>query len=782
MGTMLDPDTFAAAAHANMAAHLVGPFAAGAIDTVLAIDANGRIDVPVAGREPVLLIAPAVPLGDRVLIVEAVSDPDGARVPILPPLRFDPYTEAGACLPLHVPAVDADTRLAAPFSVALTLHWRTRDDEAIAGAPAVAADLLQARLLEGVMGKLIYALSAEKLRLRRQLREILAMRALGAARWDALDRIGADLGVPRFADRLRYDAATKEVVAVTREQDGKPVSEPDAQYRRRLALYYRMSMPTPANALALLNGSAPGDTGPIAALGAAPRLTLEEHDNPFAIAIHVVAAPGNEQARQRFFDFVGRNFLVWPAQFAANDPHAARLLSSAQRNAQDDLRAQLRAGFRWSQNHAIAPALATALARLARVRTMLGVATKLEVKRAFSPASGSRYELGHGVDLVQIPAAELDAMHQKLRNPATLAALDASARALVDGVVSRSAADDPLGRWLLESCGVRTVHRLDASIVYLSSLPTDGLVVVPSDVQPNDGAIALEAHYHAEGDPGANAVLESALRLSLATWTGEGGEAWTRLAPGPLRAAWQSGAAQPDAARRIFAAAGLAAPAALTEIATALDRVPGELIEGIKLGPVLSARITAGDPAAAQALRRIAALLTENHASALLPFASGPDNYTIVVGAIGLPLVGINLSDRRATGFRWYAVPIDGDPGEVAPVGARTRFRPAATTLSAVVALGYVRRGATDPYEFRAELPKDAMLNLAQYEFLMNALARLCPLGVQANTYDIRQRHVDLDGNGRAEPLASALARTYRKFHRPHRRGESAVGAMPASN
>jgi hypothetical protein len=88
-----------------------------------------------------------------------------------------------------------------------------------------------------------------------------------------------------------------------------------------------------------------------------------------------------------------------------------------------------------------------------------------------------------------------------------------------------------------------------------------------------------------------------------------------------------------------------------------------------------------------------------------------------------------------------------------------------------VVALSYVRTGLTDPYEFRVELPDGATLTLAQYERLMNALARVCPVGVEINTYAIRRDHVDLDGDGTAEPLRPAVARTFRTFRQRRQRG-----------
>jgi len=57
----------------------------------------------------------------------------------------------------------------------------------------------------------------------------------------------------------------------------------------------------------------------------------------------------------------------------------------------------------------------------------------------------------------------------------------------------------------------------------------------------------------------------------------------------------------------------------------------------------------------------------------------------------------------------------------------------------------------------------------------MNLLNQAHPIGVEVNTFSIRQRHVDLDGDGVAEPLPPAIARTFRQFRRRRHRGEVGV-------
>ncbi len=147
----------------------------------------------------------------------------------------------------------------------------------------------------------------------------------------------------------------------------------------------------------------------------------------------------------------------------------------------------------------------------------------------------------------------------------------------------------------------------------------------------------------------------------------------------------------------------------------------------------------------------------------------------LVVSVIGLPEAGINLSERRATGFRWYVVPIQGPGGEVQPVGSRSAFVVRAQGLAALVAIGYARRGNVDPYEYRVDLPDGTLLTVQQYEFLMNVLDHTYPMGVEVNTFDIRHHHVDLDGDGVADPLPPTISRTYRQFVRLRQRGEVGV-------
>src|SRR5262249_3515264 len=156
----------------------------------------------------------------------------------------------------------------------------------------------------------------------------------------------------------------------------------------------------------------------------------------------------------------------------------------------------------------------------------------------------------------------------------------------------------------------------------------------------------------------------------------------------------------------------------------------------------LTARILAGDPVAADQLHKLADALESGGVVSVLPLVSGAAEILIVVSVVGLPEAGINLSDRRSAGFRWYVVVLGGQGGEVKVTGSRTFFIPSTPGLYAVVAIGYARHGLNDPYEYKLDLPDGALLSLLQYEFLMNSLERAYPIGVGINTFALRKEHI----------------------------------------
>jgi len=501
-----DPDLVGSASHLHMVRHLTAPFAGGAADNPVPV-AGAKATVAWEAREPLLVVAPRSPLDTDSLVLTARVD--GAQAD-LPAVTFAPYTEAGAFLSLYRPAVAQATGRAQPFALALTLARVGPEGISTPIAANDVGDAVELRLLEGVLGRVLYVLGAEKQRLRRQGRELAAMRLLARAGGDALDRLGADVGVPRFSDLIEWDAASAQIVTRRRtEPDGV---ENDREYRRRLALYRRFLVPTPRRVNELLNGDADPaapNTGPLHELDAAlaARFAVTEDFNPFAVAVHLVST-GSDRTRTNFLEYVRREHLVWPKNSAAgNDAHADRLLPRVVRERQDALRARLRGDFNFtgdaSTDPALAPLLADTLDRVAKVRTALGSQARWRIVRAQKSDGGSRYELGFGVDL-QIPT-DFDRLAQRLQDRGRQPNRDPEVEAILSSMTPRPSADDPDGRWFLEPCGLRTVQRVDAKTVYVSHLPVFGLVVDgPANVSVPGWATLVPGSF---GGPTGNDLL-----------------------------------------------------------------------------------------------------------------------------------------------------------------------------------------------------------------------------------------------------------------------------------
>lgn len=733
----------------NLLDQLEGPYPGTIRRIEVPVDSTGASTVDWTTRHPLLIAVLRKDLAEETVTVTVTVDNEDPVV-----AEFAPWTENGASVPVYAPDTSAQP-LVPPFDVTVAVS---------VGNPS---ELVELAVIEGNLGRLLYLAGHEKVRLRRLAREVQAYRTLGQARRDALDRIGADVGVARFDDELVWDATKKEVYA-RRLPAG--VRESDVDYTRRLALYRPFLQPAPAAVGELLSGPLFDD------VAGGAQLTISERDDKFAVAIHLLAV-GGVQHRDNFIALLRQDRLILPAAAPANDTvHHARRLPGKRIQAIDDLRERLRRSFAFAAGHAIAPPLANALDRAGRVCRAVGVFTVWSVLRAQDATAGSRYQLGLGIDLVPPTPAQVADVRTRLLDPNRTPSTDVTAEALIAQALTGtvpSPADDPELAWLWRLCGLQTVHRVNSSTLYLSHLPTGGLAITGPATAAVGTLQQLEAHFHAPGDPGSNALLLAGLTTAATAWTDSGEAAWTTLTDAAAHARWATVPVRPLAQpiHQALAAAGLSSVVDPASVVSALNKLPDELVETIELDAALSNAVVAGQPAAADRLAKLVGFLRANYLAAVLPLVDGGNKVLLVVSVIGLPQAGLNLSERRATGFRWYLVPLGGAAGQIKAVGSVTAVNPTYTGLLAIVALSYLRTGLTDPYEFRAELPDGAVLTLPQYERLMNTLRRVFPLGVEVNTFKIRHEHVDLDGDGVAEPLLPAVARTFRTYQRRQQRG-----------
>ncbi|MBE9111417.1 hypothetical protein IQ273_18595 [Nodosilinea sp. LEGE 07298] len=827
MTLTLDPDLWRSASHRNQIQHLTAPFAAGAANTPVAISNAGVIDVITFPREllrePLLIISLKRAINSQRLRVSARLSGSSRDEPAL---EFVPFSELGATLPLYRPPVDLDTQTAYGFRLTLSLTEFANSQD-LTGTVVPRNNIgqyLEAYLLQGLMGRMLYLMGAEKQRIRRQGREIVAMRSLDLARDNALDRKGSDLGVPRFIDNLRFREPQQEEAAAIfgsftfgslpfgEGRRGEIITElrrePDDEYRRRLAIYYPFLQPNYRSTLNALNG--PGlETGPnqglLSQLGVDQRFNINEESNKLAIAIHLVAV-GDITLRTRFLDYIRNTYLILPNQNATtNAVHLNRPLPQIKKQQIENLRTRLSTAFDFGANAAIAPALATALDLVGRCRQALGITTPWQVFRTQDSQTqdnggSSRYELGLGIEVPLPTDAELESLRQRaneyaddpFRPPAENEAENEIER-LIQAMSSQPPSDDPEGRWLLEPCGIQTAHRTRDGLLYLSHLPTFGMEITGEAVGAVGTPMDLSARYNAPGDPASAFVNTTGLLSALSDWTKAGKDPWTVLSDEEASEARSRAEVPGFGVRQVLEAVGLSSSSTDADLATVIARlnqapgdggIPSDLFETIRLPNGLANSILDAPESEQESLKTLVQLLRQNDISSVLPLVTDA-GVLLVVGVVSLPGVGVNIAERRSAGFRWYVMPISPSEKErkdnktpvdvIGTTGNRTQLTPASSGLLAVVAVGYARRGLADPYQFQVQLPENAVLTLQQYEYLMNLLEHLHPLGIEVDTFAIRQSHVDINGDGNPEPLQTNVSKTYRQFQRSRYRGKDST-------
>jgi hypothetical protein len=585
---------------------------------------------------------------------------------------------------------------------------------------------------------------SEKQRLRRQARELRAMRALHYARADALDRIGADLGAPRLSDALSWDAGTKQI-ATTPLPGGR---EDDAAYRARLRILRGVRLPAPAWIDAAVNGpgtSTDPGAGWLADLGFASRLTVDETLNPLLVAFRVVSS-GRPKGRAELLDAIRRTHLVWPAGSAAGSAaHAGRMLPPAAVAQVNAARAAL-AALNLPADQPVAAPLAFALQRLTALQGRLGAQPFQTVLAGQHDDGGSRYELGLGARLAAPAAGDL-------------AAAVAAATALGDPAVAPAAvADDPIGAWLLRACGLRTAQPLADGSIYVSTLASGGLVV---DITPSPDA-APPLTVTARLETPSDAAHDQPFQGVISALAPDG------LAPVGTPAPLITGI-QPTANNVAMSAAlttlDLPQVVSVADLQARLGEVAERDYVVFDLGPAATGEVTA-DPSK---LAELVSHGARGGASSMLPLLTAAGTLALVFGVVDLPLAGNNLAAQHTIAYRWQVRGLVGHQVGVQPKrGPAVTIGTAGLGISLITCLTYVRTGSNDPYQWRPTLPDDALLNLAQYEHLMNIVEVATPLGVRADTWAIRRRHVDVDGSGTPTPLSPSAARTYHRYRPMH--------------
>lgn len=656
---------------------------------------------------------------------------------------FATWTEAASQVPVHAPACDAEGTAAA-FAGKVAVARVTPDGARTALAAADVSGAVALDLVQGLLGRVMAVATSEKPRLRRQAQELRSMRRLRFARDSVLDRYGDDLGAPRLADMLTWDAATGQL-------DTSPLPggrETDESYRPRLRVLRTPRLLTPTWLDAQVNGftdSGLDRPGWMSDVGFGGRVTADETSNPLYVAFRVLA-PGRGEGRAMLLDAVRRTHLVWRSGQPGDDIHKARMLPPATTQSITGARAALTT-LAAPADEPVALPLALALERLLALQDRLGATPFTKMLVGQRDDGGSRYELGHGAQLAAPVAAEL------------AKAVDQAQVAQDPAIVAQPVADDPVGAWLLRAAGMRTAHALSDGTVFVSALTTGSLVVDltpdPDSATPLQLSARLESATDSDHEEPLQAVVTTLAASPLA------------LAPVGDTATLLAGVKpSADDAALLAALRSLDLPEVLdvADLQSRMAAIDPRQYVVADLGGETGA--VTGDPS------RLAELLGELAAagvSSALPLLTASDTLALALGVVDLPVAGNNLASQHTIAYRWHVRGLAGDPATLdLGRGPKVTVVDGGRGLGIAVCTAYVRTGGNDPYQWTPTLPDGSLLTLRQYEHLMNVVELVTPLGVRADTWAIRRRHVDVDGSGAPTPLAPSAARTYHRY-RPFR-------------
>ncbi|TMV00041.1 hypothetical protein [Streptomyces sp. DASNCL29] len=743
-------------------------YAAGARQRTVSL-ARGEFTVSGPFYEPVLLMRLRTPLADQAVVVRCTAGGDRE----LPPVVFAPYSGMGTLLLAFRPqpaagqgeAGGAGSRLKVAARVHLVdaPHCHTGIPPAAVLGPELAEDrageLVEGVLLEGLLARLAFLATMEKQRMIRQAREIMACRHVELAFSGALDALGRDLGIYRLH------------------------GEDDAHYRSRLMMFTSWRLPTPAVVQQALNGPGP-DGAPNAGLpsrvGITARFRVVEQQDPLALSTRLVDIGAEGAAkRARFHDVLRTTYLL------DLDAAVPESMPTGQRLQLEDIREVLtspqvtRPDGPTVVRH-LAPSLAAGLARLVRLMRALGDTGGVVLRRAHVEEPDPLHELGFGATLDRFGEERLAAMASAVPQLATgTTDLAALARMLLP----RPFSQDPVGRWLVEPCDLRTVHPLASGGLFVSSLPLSGLTIDgPSRMAPGDTAV-FQARHSADASWGGLHVLAAeAVRRAMERFPGQG----LGPAPSPL-----TGAALDTAVHGVAEQEGVAPPEELTPLLTAdllaargadfAREVLGIVVlDQLVAYPLTSAQLTAfggGDALREAVGARVAALLESGFYSVRGVWDGVRDQLLLLAAVCLLPGRPPKQGEVPSAEFRWFTTEVPAPPPSselhteaacplslVNTTGGRIEVGAAHDGLALMVCLGHARRGLADPYQVRVELSEGALLNRDQYGYVMNVLETLCPLGIDINTAELRRSHLDFDD--KTDLLAQDAARTYHRYRR----------------
>lgn len=739
------------------------PYAAGMAANPLAL-IDDTFTVVGPRREPALLVRLKRALADESVVVKLTVGTDEQ-----PPVVFAPFSAEGTQLPGFVPKLPPGEDGTGTFSATVELHIITGDGRN-AARPTItndalsneeAADLIEGVVLEGRLARLLYLGTLEKQRCIRVAREINAMRYLTLNQQCGLDDRGRDLGVPRLTS----------------------IDETDEQYRARLAIYNKWRLGSPDGFADALNG--PGaDTDPNQGLpsliGVNERFRIVERINDLSIATKLVSVgPDGTAELEKFHDILKAQRLV---DLQTPTP---KTMPEQRRAQYESIRETLNNELTRTPsptNRYLAPLNALTLDRTVRLLRFLGHDNKIILKRSYDPDGGSRYELGLGVDIQPLTQNQLEKLAESVGNVNAENAIG-DIGLLARSLMPRSAKDDPLGRWIFEPCGFRTVHLLDADTLHLAPLPTQGQWIDgPSKLSISAQQITYEARYHASGaSTGIHERAQAALNATKAAFEADGlGEVPPHLPPSKLNDALQAltdAANQPALPQTLqsSADAGLITIDAKTYARQLTSVFNLDQIVGFTLSKSALDGIGTENKLRDGLIKRIDSLQKAGFYSARGIWDATNNQLLLLASVSQLPGATFKIGEPPPATFYWYETrlprPIMGmdDPLQfMQRRGGKATVRTGRMGLALLVCIGYARRGFADPFEIRIELPDEALLNMDQYGYLMNLLEAIYPIGIEINTFQIRRNHVDADGDGEPEFLTSRASRTYFKYQ--HRR------------